>query len=183
MNNVKLEWIKAHVGHYGNERADECAKNGAKKTLKIRRQFIVNVPKAEIRTRTKELVNSWSKDFWERKEGMKHSKEFIRVHDVLRTKELLSLSRKQTSVLTEIFTGHGPVRYMLAKKGLSDTTTCRFCETSTETMKHLVCECNYLCGKRVEVFETRLATFLRPQSLRKLSLRQIYKYMEQLKLR
>jgi ribonuclease HI len=183
MNKVKLEWIKAHVGHYGNERADECAKNGTKKTLKRRRQFTVNVPKAAIRTRTKELLNSWSKDFWDRKEGMKHSKEFIRVHDVHRTKELLALSRKQTSVLTEVLTGHGPVRYILAKKGFSDTTTCRFCETSTETMKHLVCECTYLCSKRVEVFGTRFATLLCAKSLRKLSLRHIYKFMEQLKLR
>ncbi len=29
INRVTLKWIKAHVGHIGNERADEAAKDGA----------------------------------------------------------------------------------------------------------------------------------------------------------
>ena len=29
--NITIKWIKAHVGHYGNELADQLAKDGASK--------------------------------------------------------------------------------------------------------------------------------------------------------
>ncbi|GBN58468.1 hypothetical protein AVEN_187346-1 [Araneus ventricosus] len=61
-NQVKLFWVKAHVGTYGNEVADSLAKCATEKDSV---DHVVPLPKSWIKTKLKEfLIRDWQ-DRWD----------------------------------------------------------------------------------------------------------------------
>ena len=71
--NTVLVWIKAHVGHEGNEAADELAKLGTTSTNYIN----LGIPACESKRLIDKLMRSkWNREWKEYGEG-KHSKEFL----------------------------------------------------------------------------------------------------------
>jgi ribonuclease HI len=142
-NKVNLRWIPAHSGYEGNEIADECAKKGTLTRMKRSRNIKVGAPLSRIKECLKKDMYKRASDNWHTsKIRLIHSRDFIVDYNTKRSKELLSLSRKKTSLLADFLTGHAPTRYMLSKKRLyNGNTSCRFCEETEETAHHLLCDC------------------------------------------
>ena len=87
--NTVLVWIKAHVGHEGNEVADEMAKQGTTSNNNIK----VGIPLCETKRLVEEFIRGeWDKEWNSYKEG-KHSKEFLLGNDKIKAKKLLELNR------------------------------------------------------------------------------------------
>ena len=85
--NTVLVWIKAHVGHQGNEVADEMAKQGTTSSNNIK----VGIPLCETKRLVEEFIRGeWDKEWNNYKEG-KQSKEFLLGNDKTRAKKLLEL--------------------------------------------------------------------------------------------
>ena len=131
-----LVWIKAHVGHVGNEAADQLAKQGtvSEKSIKI------GIPHCEMKRLVEDLIRKkWDAEWNEYEEG-KHSKEFLKGNDKNRAKKLLELSRYEVSRYVSLVTGHGNLAYFLSKLEPGVNPVCRFCEERNETFIHLT-EC------------------------------------------
>jgi len=62
-NNIRLSWIKAHVGEVGNERADELAKQGSKRSL-VGLERLVPIPRASVWSKIKEMNTLNWKQRW-----------------------------------------------------------------------------------------------------------------------
>ena len=70
---ITIVWIKANVGHEGNELADELAKEGTKKKLQT---CNIGIPHNNIKTLIKTAHRSiWDNERLEYKET-KHTKQF-----------------------------------------------------------------------------------------------------------
>ena len=79
-------WIKAHVGHEGNEEADGLAKLG---TTNGEKHIQVGTPQAEIKSDISRYVrNLWDEEWQTYSEG-KHTKEFYTHNDKNKAKHYL----------------------------------------------------------------------------------------------
>ena len=61
------------------------------------------------------------------------------------------LSRKQLRYAIAAYTGHYSTRSMLCKMGISEDPICRACNEDTESMEHILCECDGLARKRMDL--------------------------------
>ena len=86
---LSVVWIKAHVGHEGNEEADRLAKLG---TTNSEKYLHVGTPQAEIKSEIKKFVRGiWNEEWQAYNEG-KHTKELYIHNDKSKGKALLTLS-------------------------------------------------------------------------------------------
>ena len=70
---LSIVWIKAHVGHEGNEEVDRLAKLG---TTNNEKHVQVGTPQAEIKSEISKYVRDiWNEEWQSYSEG-KHTKEF-----------------------------------------------------------------------------------------------------------
>ena len=131
---LTLVWIKAHVGHEGNEEADKMAKQG---TLNKEKYKQIGTPQAEIKSRISKFIRD--KEWQAYTEG-KHTKEFYTQNDKNKAKSLLTLSRFELSRFIGLITGHGNLAYFYSKLEQGSNPICRFCRERNETFIHLM-EC------------------------------------------
>jgi hypothetical protein len=137
------------------------------------------IPKTKIKTDLKELLIKRARKHWTEKDGMKHSKLFIKGYNPAKTRELLSLKRKELYVVTGFLTGHFPVKYMLKTKHILNEDTCRFCESNTETARHILCECLEISLKRFMYFGRAITS---PEKIRRMPYSKIYSFISSLEL-
>jgi hypothetical protein len=111
-----------------------------------------------------------------------HSRDFIVDYNTRRSKELLSLSRKKTSLITDFLTGHAHTRYMLSKKRLyNGNTSCRFCEEAEETALHLLCDCvRFSALRRLHINSNPGEVY--PYDYFLTNIKDIYKFIKRFKL-
>ena len=100
---LTIAWIKAHIGHEGNEQADQAAKEGTEAY-----QSEIYLPKSWINT--KNIINNlmiaeWN-ERWMNSTEYKHTKFFYPEVDTHRAKHLLKHSRSTVQLLTRAITGH-----------------------------------------------------------------------------
>ena len=75
-NKVVLKWVKAHVGHPGNERADELAKQGAENQLLLAN----NIPKlanTQVKSELREKTVAYFNKMWQAYPKCRQTKHFI----------------------------------------------------------------------------------------------------------
>ena len=134
---VNLVWIKAHVGHPGNEVADELAKEATRKEAIDNK---IDTPLAVIKDKLEDKYrDKWNKEWHEYKEA-KHTKEFYKTCDKSKAKIAIKLPRVTLSRLVKLVTGHGDLAYFYSKIEPDTNPICRFCKERNETFIHLT-EC------------------------------------------
>src|SRR5215510_10781286 len=90
---------------------------------------------------------------WKYLPGHRHGKLFIGGPCKKRADDLLKLSRHELRMVVAILTGHTPVRMHLRTMGLFEwDPTCRFCKQGAETLQHIICRCEMLTRRRLNVF-------------------------------
>ncbi len=153
---VILRWIKAHVGHEGNEWADLLAKKGASNDegmegyTKVR----VPVPMASINLKiAKFTVQEWTNE-WKNKSDCRQSRRMMTGPDKRRTKVIMRLPRGTISKIVRWATGHTFLRYHENKvdPGKVPSPLCRLCESDDETSFHLMAECPSLRHHRLSIY-------------------------------
>ena len=182
-NKVTITWIKAHVGHYGNELADEAAKAGAMLKLQGPGPFI-ELTEATPKTIIKDYANRlWSKQ-WSKSVEYLHTKKFYPAPSNKMSKLLGKLSRENVSLLVQVITGHCSLLYHSRHYSATpeeEDTLCRLCLEEDEKPWHLLTDCPALNGRREAHFgwilvltntvpwsPTRLLTFFREHSIQQL---------------
>ncbi|KAF4619421.1 hypothetical protein D9613_004855 [Agrocybe pediades] len=144
-----IHWISAHSEVVGNEKVDEEAKSAAqgastarpflpdclKRPLPIGKSSLLQLAKEQ---RTENWKASWLTSP-RRKKMKKIDKDFPFKKFGKITSEL---TRRQTSILVQLRTGHLPLNDYLHKRKLAPSPLCQACnEQRRETINHLIKEC------------------------------------------
>ena len=149
INNTKLLWIKAHIGHEGNEIADRQAKLGAERT-----QITCVTPKpwGLIKNLIAEKITEEWKNRWEHIQKHDATKFFWKFPDKNKSRGILNLCRADLSILIKAITGQNFLAYHQSKIDIEVSKVCRLCEEDEETFIHLITECPSLEMTRRDIF-------------------------------
>jgi ribonuclease HI len=164
LDRLEINWIKAHVGHEGNERADELAR------LAVNWDMIEDIDRPTgliMNTLLAKLYEDWAEE-WQDDKTCRMTKQFIVKPDKEMSRHALNYSRSKMRRLLEIITGHNNLNYFQQKIDALQTSLCRFCEEEDETFFHLVTECPCFIDSRVEIFQERIITGTRKWEMEKL---------------
>ena len=172
---VKLRWIKAHVGHRGNEQADQIAKIGATAQYPyhvdhgVVELFNVPAPYSYLA----HIVEKGVEDLWthewmsaKKPDGRpvyRQTKYFFPKPDKRKSYVLLRKDRQTLNKVIQFTTGHA---HMNRHQHLVDngqdgddpggtTQTCRLCSQGEETPIHLVMECTAVRPSSYRFFGTQ----------------------------
>jgi hypothetical protein len=112
--------------------------------------------------------------------GHKHGKLFISGPCKKRAEDLLKLSRHQLRMVVAILTGHAPVRTHLRTTGLFEgDPACRFCGQEPETVQHIICCCEAMACRRLNVFGD---SAVEPKVIRVVTVRDLCFFIRGIKL-
>ena len=160
--NVHIQWIKAHVGHPGNEIADQLAKRGASTPApvsgpgphgRVPYSFIKNILRNH-------LLDAWS-DAWIHREPCRQTKIWFPQPDLRKSHIIMSLDRITLGKVIRWITGHNFLRrhQNLLEPDIFTSSTCRLCFDDDETSSHLLLHCPILDITRNKITHQR-----RPQA-------------------
>ena len=136
---LELNWVKAHVGTLGNERADEAAKAATQKSAIDIRTPIAN---SWINKTVNSLIyREWAKD-WSELKIARLTKQFYKFPSMFKANRVLKLNRYDLTRFINITTGHNNLNYHMSLVSKGDvSSTCRFCLLERETFFHWITEC------------------------------------------
>ena len=123
-----LQWVPAHVGLSGNERADHLAKEGSK---------LHQPTVAATYEETKTLLHNAFKSSWQRTNNGYSARL-----DPIRT-----LNRPQQTTIYRLRTGHCGLRAHLKRIGVRDDARCE-CGQADQTPAHILQDCPLLDVQR-----------------------------------
>jgi len=157
-NVVHLRWVKAHVGHIGNELADDLAKKGSMDPL-LQGHDIPDKSKALLFTQIRQgFKNAWKKE-WENRQDCRQTKQWFPTIDATASASLLGQNRAVLSRMVQLLTGHSFLRDHQAKMVKSTELECRLCLEEDETSFHIIALCPALAKQRLHSLGT---LFLEP---------------------
>ena len=173
---VTLRWVKAHVGHVGNERADMLAKEGSELVVDGVEPFLP-VPTCEFKLLVRDgLDKRWTKQ-WRVLDGHRQTKLWFDGPCRPKAYVGLRLDRVSLGTMVQFITGHN---FMARHSHLLkewDDPTCRLCLEEEETAWHVVAECPATRCLREDIFQEhflwpnpkwsvkQITTFLRRESI------------------
>lgn len=147
-NIVHLEWIPAHKGFVGNEKADLLARKGALSPY-IGPEPAVGISLTLVKSYLADKAGSKHAQSWMAFPGQELAKTIVKGPSKAFTQYIVSLSRQNIRLAISYITCHGHFRNHLAKMGLHrDNTICRLCERFQESAKHILMECDSLEVRR-----------------------------------
>jgi ribonuclease HI len=156
-NTVNINWIKAHVGHPGNEEADKLAKLGAV-SVTTDVEPILPVSRRWIRSSIEEYTRLEWRQRWLSTPTARQTKIFLQSPNKNLSKKLLHHDRITLGELGRWILGHN---FLLRHNHLLDPITfpspiCRKCQQGEETSSHLLLECEALGQSRYKIFGQHL---------------------------
>lgn len=158
--NIRLFWIRAHVGVTGNERADELAKDAAlhKKTASDYDKCPVSFAKRIIRSDT---LQKWNHRY-ESGGTAAVTKMFLpNAEEAYRVLAKMDLN----PVRVQLLTGHGGFSSYLHRFKCKDSPSC-ICEPDAEeTIEHLLLECPKYSAGRMDL-QIQLESTLKKESIK-----------------
>ena len=180
-NKVTINWIKAHVGHKGNEIADRLAKRGANLIDDID-EPIIPVATQVIKRKIDVWAENKHKHRWKSKRKhilekyeYKETKIFLPEPAGRIWKQLKNLTRREARICTAMITGHSLLQKHMVRMKKADFPDCEQCmEWEEETPVHFICECMAYCSIRYNIFGKQ---FLNPKELKSLRLKQILRFV------
>jgi ribonuclease HI len=149
---VTIRWIKAHVGHEGNERADRSARLGADNGEGGEKLVVPN-PVAYLRSLIKDHICKVWEEYWQQYVGCRQSKFWMSsVKNDKRTATFMALDRKVLGKTLRWVTGHNFLRRHNSIVDPTKSPTCRLCGDAEETAIHVIRECPGTIPDRVAVY-------------------------------
>ena len=135
---ITFTWIRAHVGHYGNELADKLAKEAAGKDIISYNR----TPMCEIAQQMRETsLENWQRQ-WDSTTKASTTKEFFpNIKDRLETKITI------TPNFTALVTSHGKTKSYLHRFKIIESPDCP-CGGGSQTVEHLLFDCTILQEER-----------------------------------
>ena len=131
MNKVVAQWIPAHTGLLGNDKADKLAKQGSK------------MQQPSVPTTYKEIKTIIKYD---------HLKEWRNQQDYTPAQDAINrLDRQGQTTIFRLRTGHCGLRNHMAKMGLTETAACP-CGFTQQTVEHILQMCPHLEQLREETW-------------------------------
>ena len=147
---IVIVWIKAHVNHAGNERADTLAKTGAARGLTVT-DLNIPTPKTALIGKVGEAADRLWQDAWLDYPHARQTKLFFEKLGRSKAKCIYSLERRTVTRLVATITGHGPFAYHQSLIEPSLDPRCRFCDIEKqETFYHFMYDCPRFINFRLE---------------------------------
>ena len=178
---ISIRWVKAHVGIWGNEAADDMAQMGALNTgLAHGPEPFLPVSQAVLKSfLNTALLDYWTAT-WQARPDCRQTKIWFPKVDLLKSAKVVSRNRDEISGLVQILTGHNFMNRHNHVIDQDEPAECRLCLEDEESSWHVVAECPALALPRLQVFEshalesppdwsvTQLSRFLRVPAMRSL---------------
>lgn len=133
---ISLFWIKAHAGLVGNERADELAKEAAKRMKRKPDYDLCPISFVKRQTRL-DTLDEWNRRY-SSGETAKVTKWFF--PDAVEAYKIVK-KLQPDAIITQVMTGHGGFSEYLNRFGCKEDPSC-ICEPGTkEDVEHILFEC------------------------------------------
>jgi ribonuclease HI len=149
---VTIHWIKAHVGHEGNEKADILAKEGTRK-ITFQVEPIIPVPKTWIKNKISTYLHREWTNRWLGISEARQTKIFMPKPNSRISNKLMSYNRETCAKLFRWITGHSFHRYHnhLTNPTIHTNPACRICNHEKEETSHLFAQCPGLTPIRMKI--------------------------------
>ena len=149
---LEICWIKAHIGHEGNERADQLAREAVKcSEIRLKTPPSCSTYKQEVKNK---IYSEWELR-WTADNAYRMIKKIFPKPHCTKSKEILHLKRTEIKTLVEVISGQNNLNYMNNKIYGTDDL-CRFCEEGEETFDHLINECPCFYLDRCDLIKDQL---------------------------
>ena len=183
-NDVKITWVKAHIGHQGNELADELAKEGAADTTNHVTD-IPNISVAVIRQRLTDCIRTqWMHD-WHTNQPCRQTKHFFPTIAPKFSRELMKYGRTHFSALVQLITGHNFMNRHNTIVAIGtpdiDLAHCQYCddEDAEESTAHILADCEAFGVERHHIFGTNVIDM---NTLSRIKVSKFIEFLKQCKL-
>ena len=156
---ITIRWVKAHVDHMGNERADELAKEGAEADLRDPEPDLPKMPFSKMKALMhSKALEVWG-DEWNENKYTKHkhrqTKNWREKPDGKAARELVQNNSRVTfSQKVGIYTGHANFKYHEhnISKG-EESKICDLCEEDqVQDSEHIMRYCTKYWAQREIIF-------------------------------
>ena len=148
---IRIKWIKAHVGHYGNEIADQLAKTGSKCPPHGPEPFLP-LPHCTLRCAIQERTTEiWSKRWKDRSDARQTAILFPEIA-LKKSAKLLQLSKEALGKAVRALSGHDFRSRHNAVLEKQVPPPCSLCKQMEESPSHLILHCPKLIYFRAQTF-------------------------------
>ncbi|KAG7304756.1 hypothetical protein JYU34_010112 [Plutella xylostella] len=142
---IKMFWLRAHIGTAGNERADELAKTAA---LQSTSHDYDKVPLSYVRKKIREeSVRKWQDRYATSSTGAVTRKFLPDVNQAYR----ITRSAKLTPAHVQMLTGHGGMGEYLYRFKLKESPECECDPNIIESVWHIILDCPRFLAARQDL--------------------------------
>ena len=154
-NTVSIQWIPAHTGYPGNERADVLANMGARKDNDPSANGPL-IPLSHLKSHISKYFRNRQMLQWHYSDISLKCKDMINPMlsvNINRKKVISSLPSHMMKNIVQFITGHNFLSYHQHRIGNIELNTCQYCdEAEEETAQHIICYCPVFSRARIEWF-------------------------------